>query len=130
MRALLSALLLTLPLAAGDLSGIWVGQLNTKDVAFQFSQKGDTLSGKLYGDYRSTPILEGKVSGDGLTFVVIAEEQSGNQINQTRLVFTGKLKDGRLDLTRQRESSTNAGNSGDSKPRAGKPEPFTLKRLL
>lgn len=131
MRALLSVLcLIAAPLAAGDVSGIWVGQLNAKDIAFQFTQKGETLSGKLYGDYRSTPVIEGKVTGDEFTFVVIAEEQSGNQINQTRLLFRGRLKDEQLDLTRQRESSTNAGNSGDSKPRAGKPEPFTLKRLL
>ncbi|MCC6590488.1 MAG: hypothetical protein IT168_27600 [Bryobacterales bacterium] len=130
MRLLLSVLLLGLPLPAAELTGIWVGRLNGKDIAFQFSQKGNTLNGKLYGDYRSTPIVEGKVSSDEFTFVVIAEEQSGNQINQTRLLFSGKLKNGQLDLKRRRESSTNAGNSGDSKPRGGQPEPFTLKRLL
>jgi starch phosphorylase len=42
-------------LSAGDLSGIWVGQIQrangtTVDVSFQILQKGTVLTGKLYGD--------------------------------------------------------------------------------
>ena len=121
-------------IAAADLTGIWTGQMPGRkddkiDVAFQFKQNGAAVTGKIYGDYKSTPIVEGKVSGDSVTFFVIAEEQSGNQINDSRLKFTGTLRDGALELTRERESSTNAGNGGAVKTQAT-PTSFRLKKLL
>lgn len=141
MRRLTSLLLLSGALSAADLSGIWTGQIPTRnnemqDVAFQFQQKGTTISGKLYGDYRSSPIVEGKVEsspeGEKIDFVVLAQEQAGNQINETRLRYTGTLKDGVMELTRERESSTNAGNGGGTQTR-NNPTPKTtlkLKRLI
>ena len=123
-------------LYATDLTGIWVGQIPTRngetvDIAFQFTQSGTKLSGKLYGDYKSSPIVEGVVSGDLVTFVVLAEEQAGNQINDSRLRFTGSLKSGEVELTRERESSLNAGNKGTSQTRPGQvqKQTFRLKRL-
>ncbi|MCI0364404.1 MAG: hypothetical protein L0219_11005 [Phycisphaerales bacterium] len=131
------SLLLPLAAVAADLSGIWVGQIppgrpggDPQEIAFKFAQSGAILSGKLYGDYRSTPILEGKVTGDELTFVVFAQEQAGNQINETRLRFTGSLKDGELELTRERESSTNAGNGGVVQFRGNTKQTIRLKRLI
>jgi hypothetical protein len=134
MRAL-AILFFASALAAADLTGIWIGQFpgrngETQDIAFQIVQKGETLSGKLYGDYKSTPISEGKVSGDQVSFLVVAPEQAGNQINTARLRFTGQLKDGVLELTRERESSTNAGNSGGVMFRGNTKQDFTLKKLL
>lgn len=130
------AILLFAPvLAAADLSGIWTGQIPTRngefqDIAFKLSQTGATLSGKLYGDYGSTPVSEGKVEGDDVTFVVISSEQAGNQINLTRLLFKGKLKDGSLELTRERQSSTNAGNKGDVQFKGNTSQSFVVKRLV
>lgn len=130
-------LLLSLAVVAADLSGIWVGQIppgrpgaDPQDIAFKFVQNGASLSGKLYGDYKSTPMVEGKVTGDSLTFVVIAEEQAGNQINDTRLKFTGAIKDGEIELTRERESSTNAGNGGVVQFRGNTKQTIRLKRLI
>ena len=65
-------------IAAADLTGIWTGQMPVRkddklDVAFQFKQTGNAMTGKIYGDYKSTPIVEGKVSGDSVTFFVIAD---------------------------------------------------------
>jgi hypothetical protein len=123
-------------LAGADLSGIWVGQLPGRngdllDIAFKFSQSGTGLSGKLYGDYGSSPIVEGKVSGDQVSFTIITAEQAGNQINNSRIRFTGSLKDDKLELTREREGSTNAGNGGGVQPRPGAAkQAFTLKRLF
>ncbi|MFN0101141.1 MAG: hypothetical protein ACKV2U_03505 [Bryobacteraceae bacterium] len=123
-------------LLAADLSGIWVGRIPTRngdsvDIAFQFTQSGTKLSGKLYGDYKSSPIVEGIVAGDLVTFVVLAEEQAGNQINESRLRFTGSLTSGEVELTRERESSVNAGNKGTSqtRPGQGQKQTFRLKRL-
>ncbi len=127
-------LLFSLSLGAADFSGIWVGlipgRLGEVDVAFQFIQKGAVLGGKIYGEYQSTPIASGTVSGDLVTFVVVAPEQAGNQINDTRLRFTGRLIDGQIELTRERESSTNAGNRGGAPSRFNARQTFRLKRLL
>ena len=121
---------------SADLNGIWVGQVPARnndklDIAFQLKQAGAVLTGKLYGDYRSTQIVEGRIDGDTVTFVVLAEEQAGNQINDSRLKFTGALKDGKIELTRRRESSTNAGNAGAAPSRnADAGVTFVLKKLI
>jgi len=123
-------------LLGSDLTGIWVGQIPTRngeslDIAFQFTQSGTKLTGKLYGDYKSSPIIEGIVAGELVTFVVLAEEQAGNQINDSRLRFTGSLKSGEVELTRERESSLNAGNKGgaQTRPGPGQKQTFKLKKL-
>lgn len=118
-----------------DFTGIWVGQISGRngalqDVAFKFVQNGAKLTGKQYGDYQSTPITEGKVSGDDVDFILIAPEQNGNQINRTRLRFTGCLENGVLALTREREGSTNAGNGGSVQVKDNSKQTLSLKRLL
>jgi hypothetical protein len=102
------------------------------DVSIQIVQTGSKLSGKLYGEYKSDPIVEGTIAGNLVTFVVLATEQAGNQINETRLRFTGSLKDGELELFRERESSSNAGNAGNSqtRPNATNRQLLKLKRLV
>ena len=57
-------------LPAADISGIWLGSVQSggrrpqlQDVAFQFTQKGTTLTGKLYLDQGSTPIQKGTIDG-------------------------------------------------------------------
>jgi hypothetical protein len=124
------------PLLAADLPGVWTGQYpgrngDLQDIAFQFTQSGTRIGGKLYGDYGSSPIVQGLVAGDLITFVVVSQEQAGNQINETRLRFTGKFVDGgQIELTRDRESSTNAGNGGGVQSRAGARLTFRLKKLV
>ena len=134
MHTLLLAFLLS-----ADLTGTWLGRIPSgrqgalQDIAFKLTQSGTTISGKLYGDYQSSPIIEGKITGDEITIVVIAPDQTGNQINETRFRFTGVVKDGEIELTRIRESATNAGNAGSFKYRereGEKPPTFRLKRLL
>jgi hypothetical protein len=122
-------------LRAADISGIWLGSLNgggrrnqVQDFAFQFVQKGTTLTGKLYLDYSSTPILKGTIDGDHITFQVVAREQAGNEINQSVLRFTGTLKDGEIEITREREEIRAAGNSGAAFAKPGA-QTFRLKRL-
>jgi hypothetical protein len=133
--ALICGLLSAAALSASDLSGIWVGQIPTRngdlqDISFKFAQQGSRLEGKAYGDYGSTPISEGVVSGDLITFVVKAPEQAGNQINETRLRFTGSFRSGEIELMRERESSTNAGNAGGVQSRGDTRVTVRLKRLI
>jgi hypothetical protein len=121
-------------LRAADVSGIWLGSLTggrrnqVQDFAFQFIQKGTILTGKLYLDNGSTPILKGTIDGDHITFQVVAREQAGNEINQAVLRFTGTLKDGEIEITREREETRSAGNSGAAFARPGT-QTFRLKRL-
>ncbi len=128
-------LLLASPMIAADLTGIWVGQIPTRngemqDIAFQLRQNGTKIEGKLYGDYQSSPIVQGTIAGSLVTFVVSGSEQAGNQINETRTRFTGKFENGQLELLREREASHNAGNSGAVEQRRNTPrQSFTLKRL-
>ena len=124
-----------LSLQAADLSGIWLGTATTggrrnqtQDFAFQFIQKGPELTGKLYLDYGSTPILKGTLDGDRITFQVVAREQAGNEINQSVFRFTGVVKDGEIELTREREEIRAAGNSGAAFAKPGS-QSFRLKRL-
>lgn len=123
-----------LALLAADFSGIWVGQIERPaatpvDVAFRFTQQGAVLNGKLYDDYKSPAILEGKAAGDTIAFVLVVAEQAGNQINETRYRYSGLLKDGALELTRERESSRNAGNGGAVQLKNNVKQVFRVKRL-
>src|SRR4051812_30957377 len=117
-KFLLLGLFCNLALFGADFSGIWVGQIPTgkdgalQDVAFKIVQTGNTLTGKMYGDYQSSPISEARIAGDLVTFLVIGAQQNGNEINQTRFRFTGSIKDGALELTRDREASNTAANGG------------------
>ncbi len=124
-----------LAVRAADISGIWLGSLSgggrrnqVQDFAFQFVQKGTALTGKLYLDYSSTPILKGTIDGDHIAFQVVAREQAGNEINQAVLRFTGTLKDGEIEITREREEIRAAGNSGAAFAKPGA-QTFRLKRL-
>jgi len=136
VKSLFLAVVACCSMAAADLSGIWVGRVPARngeftDIAFQFTQTGTKLSGKLYGDYKSSPIVEGLVAGELVTFVVLASEQAGNQINDSKLRFTGRLEGGEVELTRERESVINAGNKGGAQTRSGlgQSTTFRLKRL-
>ena len=99
-RLLALAILLAASLPAADLAGIWLGSVTTGrrnqviDVAFHFTQKGSTLTGKAYLDYGVTPILKGVVEGDRISFEIVAREQNGNEINESVFQFTGVMKEG------------------------------------
>ena len=99
-------------------------------MAFQFAQKGAVLGGKLYGEFQSTPSSSGIVAGELVTFVVVLAEQAGNEINDTKIRFTGRLISGELELTRERESSTRAGAQSGAFFRPGPGQVFRLKRLV
>jgi hypothetical protein len=134
MRAIAILLLFGTTGLGADITGIWLGKIpgrrgDSQDVAFQFIQKGATLSGKLYGDYQSTPIVEGKISDGEVSFVVISQEQAGNQINDTIIRFTGCFQGPELELNRQIESATNAGNGGKVAFKGNQSQTIRLKRL-
>ena len=132
----LALLLLAGTAWAADLTGIWVGEIDSgradRDpipVSFQFVQKGTALGGKQYGDHQSTPIATGIVAGELVTFVVVTTEQAGNEINDTKVRFTGRLVNGALELMRERESSTRAGAQSGAFVKPGSGQMVRLKKL-
>jgi|GEM_PF-1864484 len=103
------------PLGGLDLTGTWTGYIPGKgrrqstDIAFQFIQEGSKLTGKLYGDGQSSPILSGRIDELGnIRFLVETREQGGNQINDTRYYFEGVICDGVFEMTRERIFSQDA----------------------
>jgi hypothetical protein len=124
-KLLLALILAAVALPAADLSGIWLGSTTTGrrnqtvDFAFQFTQNGSTLTGKAYMDYGTTPVLKGVVEGDKITFEIAAREQNGNEISESIFKFTGVIKDGEIDLTRERQEIRSAVNAAAAFARAG-----------
>ncbi|HWD99237.1 MAG TPA: hypothetical protein VG345_09375 [Bryobacteraceae bacterium] len=92
---------------AADLSGIWTGQTvdrngDPQDVSFRLTQNGDAVAGKMYGENESTPISEGKITGDTIRFVVVTE--LNGQVNRT--VYSGHILNAegtQIEVTRERE---------------------------
>lgn len=128
-------LLAALSVSGADFTGTWIGQLpgnrgTIEDVAFQFVQKGASLSGKQYGDFESTPIVKGTISGDLVMFVLVRQEQAGNEINQTRIRFTGRMVGEEIELTRERESSIRSGSGASAALRNNPRQTFRLKKLI
>lgn len=116
-------------LPAADLTGIWTGQMTNKygeveDISFRFSRNpAQTWSGKIYDDSQTLPVDNLKIEDERISFSVTTEMNGGPR----KFVYAGVLKDGELQLTRQREMQP-----GDAVPQTGRPAPqrLTLKRLL
>ena len=74
-------MLLSVLILAADLNGIWTGYILNKngdriDTSIQLTQDATgRIGGKVYGDYRSNPVVEGQVNGEEVTFFVQAQEQ-------------------------------------------------------
>lgn len=119
--------LFAMVLPGADLSGIWTGQLSGRygeiqDVSFKFTQTGSVLIGKMYGESESTPIREGKIEGEQITFII------GNEMNggQSKFTYTGTIKGSDIEITRKRELPP---GEPPNSTRAV-PQKFVLKRLL
>jgi hypothetical protein len=136
MRLLFLGLLAAWSLCAADLSGTWTGQIPARnneiqDLTFRLFQKGDTLTGKMYRDTTAVPILDGKITGDRVSFRVESEEQVGNMFVLIKYTFTGSIKGSDVELTREREANPmlTTGNNNPANQKFLKPT-FTLKRLF
>jgi hypothetical protein len=83
---------------AADVTGNWKGQITTPngdmDVQYTFKQDGNKLTGTAvspHGD--SMEILDGKVDGDAMTFVVEAKMNGGMKVPHS-----GKISGDAIDL--------------------------------
>lgn len=94
---------------AADVNGKWTAQVpgrggQTRETTFNFKVEGDKLTGTISGQQGDTPIADGKVSGDDISFTVTREFQ-GNTI---KMVYKGKVSGEEIKFTRTIEGG--AGN--------------------
>jgi hypothetical protein len=116
---------------AADVSGIWSGTLTDRnndpqDLSFRFIQKGETLTGKMYGDNESTTVSAAKMFGNEISFLVTTE--LNGQV--TTFKYTGTVDGDQMELTRKRVDAgfaTSAANTDPKKPAT--PQTVKLKRL-
>jgi hypothetical protein len=85
-KTILLTIVALLVLAAGavaaDISGKWTAQVpsrqgETREATFTFKVEGDKLTGSMSGRGGDTPLSDGKVSGDTVSFAV--ETQRGKR---------------------------------------------------
>ncbi len=90
--ALVALMLLVCVASAADVTGKWKSEMTSPDgqtrtSTYDFKQDGDKLTGTVAGARGETPIQEGKVSGDTISFVVVRKFQD----NEFRMKYTGKV---------------------------------------
>ena len=89
---------------AAHVDGKWVAQVpgqggQTREVTFTFKAEGEKLTGTVTGRQGDTPISDGTVKGDDISFTQTFEAQ-GNTI---KVVYTGKVSGDEIKMTRKRE---------------------------
>jgi hypothetical protein len=130
-RSALGMLLLSACALASDIEGIWVGQQpgrrgEAEDLAFRFKLNGDSVTGKMFGDEFDLPISEGSISGDQIRFTVTTTNYYNG--SKTKFTYTGTIKDGVLELVRERvQGPDDRGAKGANRPAAG--QVLKLKRI-
>lgn len=128
MIRLLLAPLFAIAAIAGDVTGIWTGQLpglfgEVDDISFRIVRNASGLSGKVYGNSESSAIHDVKLEGSVLTFVVVTEMNGG----QRKFVYNGVVEGNRMQMTRRRELLP-----GDTDPEKKKtiPQRFVVTKLI
>ncbi len=97
--AALTLALFTTGAFAADVSGKWTAETKTQNgdtrkQTFDLKQDGSKLMGTVSAQNGETPISEGKVDGDNVSFVV-KMERNGNEM---KMNYTGKMVGDELQL--------------------------------
>jgi hypothetical protein len=91
---------------AANVDGKWVAQVpgqggQTREVTFNFKAEGGKLTGTVSGRQGDTPISDGTIKGDDISFTQTFEVQG----NSVKLTYTGKVSGDEIKMTRKREGS-------------------------
>ena len=99
-----------LTLLAGDINGKWRAEFNTPDGTqrvntFTFKTEGEKVTGTVAGTQDETPIKDGKLTGDTISFT--ADRPFGmftykGQISGDEIKFTVQFNDRSFDMTAKR----------------------------
>jgi hypothetical protein len=96
--------LIALGAQAADVSGQWLAQIpgrdgNTMETTFTFKAAGEQLTGSMENQYGEREILDGKVSGDDVSFRVHVEF-GGNEMD---FLYKGKVSGNEIKFVRERK---------------------------
>ncbi|HET8548657.1 MAG TPA: hypothetical protein VFL57_11660 [Bryobacteraceae bacterium] len=110
MKRVVLACMLALAAWAADVSGKWRAEFTTPDGTqrvntFTFRMDGERLTGTVAGTQDETPIRDGKVSGDTISFT--ADRPFGTftykgRISGNEIRFTVQFNDNSFDITAKR----------------------------
>lgn len=100
------ALLLSVAAFAADVSGKWTAEVagrngQTRTQNFTFKAEGAKLTGSVGGPQGDTPIADGKVDGDKISFTV-TREFNGNTM---KMNYTGTLAGDEIKMKSTREGA-------------------------
>ena len=101
---------ITLALAAG-VDGKWVAQVpgrggQTSEQTFTFKADDGKLTGTVSGQQGETPIADGVIKGDEISFTQAFEMQG----NSVKLLYKGKISGDEIKFTRTRAGSDQPGS--------------------
>lgn len=112
-----ASLLLAVSPFAADISGKWAAEMQgpqgTMTTTFTFKVEGEKLTGTVSGRGGDTPLTDGVVKGDEVSFNV-TRTMNGNEM---KMAYKGKVAGDEIKMTRTRQG-------GDMPP-----QEFTAKRV-
>jgi hypothetical protein len=96
--------LAVLTLLAADFNGAWTAQVpgrggNMMDYTFNFKVQGDAVTGNVVTQFGDTPISDGKVSGDNISFTQALEFGR----NSIKFLYKGTAAGSEIKFTRTRD---------------------------
>lgn len=94
----LGALAMAATMFAADITGKWAGKIETpngsRDVNMSFKADGATLTGTVSGRNGDTPIENGKIDGDNISFTVTRKFND----MEIKTNYTGKMEGDSIKL--------------------------------
>lgn len=102
---------------AADVNGKWVAQVpgrggQTREQTFTFKAEGGKLTGTVTGMQGETPIADGTVKGDDISFTQTFNPPQGDPI---KVRYVGKMSGDEIKFTRTREGSDQPGQEFTAK---------------
>ncbi len=102
-------LALTAPAWAADVTGKWVaereGREGPMEITFDFQVAGSELTGTMSTQFGETPISEGKVEGDEISFVIV-RSFGGNEM---KMLYKGKVAGDEISFTMEMQGAPTGG---------------------
>jgi hypothetical protein len=101
---------------AADVDGKWTAQVpgrggQTRETTFTFKAEGEKLTGTVSGMQGDSPISDGKISGDEISFTLKLNFQ-GNEIT---FLYKGKVSGDEIKMTRSRQGGDQPGQEFTAK---------------
>jgi hypothetical protein len=104
LLALLALLSISFVAAAADASGKWTAEMpgrngNTQTSTFNLKASGAKLEGSVTNQRGDTPITDGKVDGDNISFTQVMNFNG----NEMKIMYKGVVKGETIEMTREVE---------------------------